>query len=136
MTATFNQLKPSVHPPETAPSRRLTPDKWPKPAAARATLAAAGIDPGSLADLLRAVAAHGWVWRLGGGGRHTSGRCWAAVVVPWLDRDQPWSDCWGNGLIEALAGALALALANPPPDEATADTTFLTSDAVPTQMAH
>jgi hypothetical protein len=136
MTATFNLTKPVTHPPETAPSRRLTPDKWPKPAAARATLAAAGIDATDLAQLLRAVAAHGWVWRIGGGGRHSVGRCWAAVVVPWLDRDQPWSDCWGNGLTEALAGALALAIANPPPDESAADAAIFAADEMTTEVAH
>jgi hypothetical protein len=121
---------------EAAPSRRETPDKEPKPAAARAALATAGIDAADLAALLRAVAARGWSWRLGGGGRQTTGRCWAAIVVPWLDRDQPWADCRGNGLAEALAGALSLALATPPPDETAASAESPAGDAIPVEVAH
>ena len=89
------------------------PDERPKPAAVRAFLIERGIDPDDPFALMAAVVARGWVFRLGGvQGRRA--HCFAEVAVPGLDIGA-WATCHAESPAQALAGALVLALASPPP---------------------
>ncbi len=93
-----------------APSRRVKPGGEPSLEAVWIYLATAGIAR-ELELLLNRLAASGWLWRLEGG---RGDRVTAKIIVPWLDL---WCWSWYQAAqpLDALGGAAALALANPPP---------------------
>ena len=93
-----------------APSRRVKPGAEPTIEAVWALLRERQI-PRSIETLTAELATSGWLWRIEGG---RGSRFTAKIVVPWLDL-WCWSWFQADDLLDALGGALALALASPPP---------------------
>lgn len=98
-----------------APSRHVKPSDRPRRAAIRLFLLGHAIDADDFVALTREVGLRRWLWRVQGGlGRDR--RVSAKIIVPWLDI-WCWAHCSGADPAEALAGALALAIASPPGPE-------------------